>query len=225
MIAEPDLSACLRALPGASLASQGGPWARAVALRHIQQAPPGSPTGAKPEPLWPGGSSLAGARFTPKGGTPLLYLASDAVTALAEMQAVLEIGGKYTYQQHDPYGVFCVDGVLDHLLDLTSQDVRDLLELQESELLGPWKRAMVRAQKGKGPLPATQLLGQALAAIPEIAGVRYPSAKLMEDHAPGVNVAVFIDRLTGSGGTWLSIRTTDGLYEQSLPRAMSSRHP
>jgi RES domain-containing protein len=40
---------------------------------------------------WPTGSIRFGARYTPKGGPPAVYLASDPLTALKEVNAVFAI--------------------------------------------------------------------------------------------------------------------------------------
>jgi hypothetical protein len=65
-----------------------GLWSRAIGFDLLKGAPPGAPVGSSPQPLWPGGSALSGARFTPKGGFNSLYLADDPVTALHEVVSV-----------------------------------------------------------------------------------------------------------------------------------------
>jgi hypothetical protein len=65
-----------------------GPWARSIEYALLQGPPPGHLPGSPPEPLWPGGAVLSGARFTPVGSFPTLYLASDFITAQIETGSI-----------------------------------------------------------------------------------------------------------------------------------------
>jgi RES domain-containing protein len=47
--------------------------------------------GSPPQPLWPDGSALSGARYTPKGGPRTVYLASEPATVLQEVNAIFAI--------------------------------------------------------------------------------------------------------------------------------------
>lgn len=207
------------ALATLPLSTHYGPWARVVALAHLQAPPPGAAPGSLPQPLWPGGAPRTGGRFTPKAGAPAVYLASEPMTALAEVEAVFEDTGEtWHYLDHRPYGVFCVAGIVPGILDLTDPDVCAALATEEQELRGPWRRAQERALAGRGALPATQRLGQAAHASGRIGGLRYASAKVGGQHIPGTNLVVFADRLALGGTTGrLQVVTTGAVYEQRLP--------
>ena len=147
------LTDALATLP---LSPQHGPWASVVALANLQTPPPGAAPGSPPQPLWPGGAPRSGGRFTPKGGAPAVYLASEPMTALAEVEAVFEDTGEtWHYLDHRPYGVFCMNGIVPAILDLTEPVVCAALGTEEQELRGPWRRAQERALAGRGTMPAT----------------------------------------------------------------------
>jgi hypothetical protein len=99
-----------------------GLWSRAIGFDLLKGPPPGAPVGSLPQPLWPGGSALSGARFTPKGGfnSLYLYLADDPVTALHEVVSVFSprMGPPVTIKT-SPWVVAAVDGVLFNVVDLT----------------------------------------------------------------------------------------------------------
>ena len=124
MLSGPKLTRELSALPRVIL---HGPWVRAVGYHVLQGPPPGAPPGGPIQPLWPGGAALRGARFTPKGGSPSLYLASDALTALIEVQAVLLIGGRVVPLATQPWALLSVEGVLTEIIDLTEDDIQKAL--------------------------------------------------------------------------------------------------
>lgn len=196
-----------------------GPWARAVALDYLQGPPPGEPAGSPAQPLWPASAPRAGGRFTPKGTFPSVYLATDPMTALAEVEAVFEnAAGAFQYVDHRPYAVFSVDGIVPNVLDLTDGDVCSQLGLDDQELRGPWRRAQERAALGKGPLPATQRLGQVAHDSSRIGGLLFPSAKVGGAALPGINLVVFTDRLALAAGTaYLAVHTPSRLLAQRIP--------
>ena len=75
---------------------------------HLLQGPPPDSKG-RPQPLWQGGPSRDGARFTPKGEFGSIYLASEPVTALKEVAALFDDLNPIRTQ---PWVVFAVEGFL-----------------------------------------------------------------------------------------------------------------
>jgi hypothetical protein len=74
MLAQPALGAATATIP---VVNNGAIWWLAVADEYLTGPPPGAPSSSAPQPLFPGGSARFGARLTPKGGPPAVYLASD----------------------------------------------------------------------------------------------------------------------------------------------------
>ena len=206
MLSEPKLTRELSALPRVML---HGPWVRAVGYHLLQGPPPGAPPGGPIEPLWPGGASLRGARFTPKGGALSLYLASDALTALIEVQAVLLIGGRVVPLATQPWALLSVDGVLTDIIDLTNDDIQKALDTTLSELTGDWVYA-----QATGRVPPTQALGAAAVAAGNVLGLHYPSAK---NTGQGSNIAVFMNRLQAGAPSFLQVVDPHKLLAQRVP--------
>jgi hypothetical protein len=72
-----------------------------------------------PKPLFSLGAPMTGARFTPKGGAPALYLAENQVTALAE---VVQVGGHVPLTptlQPSALVVYPVEVKIQRVLDVT----------------------------------------------------------------------------------------------------------
>ncbi|HEX9754463.1 MAG TPA: RES domain-containing protein [Gemmatimonadales bacterium] len=132
--------------------SYPGPWSRAVARRHLVGPPPGSAAGSGAQPLWPGGASVSGGRFTPKGGFPCLYLAENPISALREVEVIFAgPDGTLMRVLYEPYVVFAVAGVAAEMVDLTEPGVQTDLGTNDTELRGPWLRAQSRYLTGKVP--------------------------------------------------------------------------
>lgn len=203
------------ALPSLPLTPVHGLWTRAVGYHLLHGPPPGAPPGSRPRPLWPGGASLAGARFTPRGAFGSIYLASDPVTALLEVTAVLQHSHApaFTLRTY-PWTVFAVDGVVTNILDLTDPNVWPSLGTNLQELTGDWAYGQDQHLLGRGPLPPTQLLGQAVYNGGVIAGMKYPSAKNV---GRGEGLVVFSDRLVVGGPSHLAVYDPHRLLEDRLP--------
>jgi RES domain-containing protein len=140
MLARADLVAALNSIP---LARFNGTWWRAVAHHLLKGPPPSAPAGSPPQPLWPGGSALFGARYTPKGGPPAVYLASDAGTALQEVNAVFAIpNGPSIAVPAAPYTMCQVNVVLNDVLDLSVPATEAALGTSTQELTGDWRYTM-----------------------------------------------------------------------------------
>lgn len=190
------------ALPTAKLRAVHGPWSRCVGYRHLLGPPPGA-AGGTPQPLWGGAAKLAGARFTPKGGFDSLYLASDPVTALTEVSALVALPGGPAPVFAAPLVIVSVDGVVSRVLDLTDAATLVLLGTNEQEITGAWVKV---AQ------PPTQTLAQAAYDGGSIAGILYPSAK----HPGGSNLVVFPDRLVVAPTDYLETYDPAGNLPQRL---------
>ena len=182
-----------------------GPWARSIEYALVQGPPPGSPPGSRPEPLWPGGAALSGARFTPVGSFPTLYLASDFITAQ------IETGSIFTHPllrsvtvRTDPVVTFAVDGVLTDVVDLHDSTVQSSIGTTTSELTGSWRLA--------SPAP-TQELGRAAHASGMITALKYPSSK----HADGWALAIFTERLTLNVANFVEVVDRRNRISQRLP--------
>jgi RES domain-containing protein len=182
-----------------------GPWARSMEYALLLGPPPGRPPGSPPEPLWAGGAVLSGARFTPAGSFPTLYLASDFITAQ------IETGSIFTHPllrsvtvATNPVVTFAVDGVLTDVVDLHDSNVQTNIGATTSELTGSWRLA--------SPAP-TQELGRAAYASGVITALKYPSSK----HDDGWAVAVFTERLTLNAANFVEVIDTRNRISQRLP--------
>ncbi len=201
----------LSTLPRAT--AQGAFW-RTVSNDLLRGPPPGAPPGSPPQPLWPGGAALRGARYTPLGGRGCLYLAPDAATALAEVQAVLfqGVGGPpQPGPLHNPLLVFACEVHLPAVVDLCDPEVQRALETSDAELTAPWLRAQERHRLARGPLPATQALGRAACESGEILALRYPSFRCEGAR----NLVVFTDHLAALGGR-VELHDPTGTSAQTL---------
>ena len=191
------------ALSGVKLRAVHGPWSRCVGYRHLLAPPPGGVAGSLPQPLWGGAAKIAGARFTPKGGFDSIYLASDPVTALTEVSALVALPGGPVPIRAAPLVIVSVDGVVSRVLDLTDVDTLAALGTNAQEITGTWVKVIH---------PPTQTLAQAAYDSGAIAGIQYPSAK----HPSGVNLVVFPDRLVVGPTDYLEAYDPQGLIAQRL---------
>ena len=169
-------------------------------------APPGSPPGSPPRPLWPGASKLFGQRFTPKGSFDTGYLASDAITALMEVKAVM-VGpaGPLSPASH-PWVLVSITGAVQNVLDVTDPAVQLLLGTSTSELTGAWAFS-------PAGLPPTQVLGEAAFACGRIHAIKYHSAK---NTGFGTCLAVFPTHLNPVTET-LTVVDPSGILVDRLP--------
>jgi RES domain-containing protein len=205
MHARRRLSHALRTIP---LVGLNGIWWRAVGHHLLGGPPPGAPPGSVPQPLWPGGSSRFGARYTPKGGPPALFLASDPQTALQEVNAIFAIpNGPTIALSAPPYTLCQVTVALDDVLDARARATEAALGTSTQELTGDW-----RYLAGAGGIPPTQLLGLAAHASTRIVAIVAPSSKNI---GKGSILAVFPDRL--AGGNFIEVVDPTGTLRQRLP--------
>jgi RES domain-containing protein len=190
------------ALSGLTATRITGPFSRAVGFRYMA----GSLAPAPPTPLWGIGSVRNGGRYNPRGSFEVIYLAEDAVTALAEVQSVFTSTAGVKARAN-PWVLVTVDGSL-RVLDLTADSVVARLSTSHSELTGEWR--LTQARRKEAP---TQLLGRAAYESKRFDAIRFPSSK----HSEGICVAVFPDLLDDRSGSFIEVYDTDGLLHQRIP--------
>lgn len=200
------LRAVLQTLPPKTV---HGPWARVIGLHLLKGPPPGGAAGSPPQPLWPGGAAIHGARFTPQGGFGSLYLAADPVTALHEVVSVFTPpGGPVFTLRTSPWVVITVEGVLSNIIDLTDAAIQSKLKTSVAELTGDW--AYTQSTIGRAP---TQVLGQA-AFDCGILGFQYKSATNI---GGGDSMVVFTDHLADNKPSYLQVFDEHHNLTQRLP--------
>jgi RES domain-containing protein len=205
MLARVLLDAELNAI---ALARFNGTRWRAVAHHLLNGPPPGAPPGSPPQPLWPDGSARFGARYTPKGGQPTVYLASDAMTALQEVNAIFAVpNGPTISVPAAPYTMCQVNVVLHDALDVCVPAIQAALNTSTQELTGDRRYAMAT-----GSTPPTHLLGAAAHASGRISAIRAHSSKNV---GHGAILAVFPDRLTGR--SHIELIDPTGTLKQQIP--------
>lgn len=213
MLPDAELAEILPRLPRVSL---GGPWTRILAYHLLLGPPPGASPDSPPQPLWSGGPVLRGARFSPKGAFGSIYLASDPVTALREVEAIFEAPEAPSFTlRTPPWTVFAVEGVLIDVLDLTDPLVQSQLGTSLAELTGDWRVGQSRYLLGEAPMPPTQRLGQAAyESGAEIVALRFPSARRPDR---GINLVAFAERLRPDKVGYLDVFDPNGRIRQRLP--------
>ena len=196
MLPEPELREVLLNIPLVSIA---GPWTRAIEHVHVRKQ--------FPEPLWAGSGS---SRFSPAGGFRRLYLSSDFQTALKEARAIFHVHAIRTA----PWVLITVDGFLQNILDLTSEEIWDQLGTSLSELTGNWDFAEDLYRKGSARMPPTQLLGKIAFETGRIVGLSFHAAQNPGD---GTNLVVFPDRLISGQASYLEVFDPHRILRSRLP--------
>jgi RES domain-containing protein len=161
----------------------------------------GQPTVTRlnPKLLFAGGPGRVGGRYTPIGGPDTLYLASSERAANAEWEAGLS--ALFPNVHLPPKVVFSANIVLDRVLDLSADPVRQALETNVAELSRPWK-----ARKRT----ATQELGFAVFNSGRFSALRYRSTKA----APSYCMAIFPDRLESAEN--VSVLDPKNLFKRGI---------
>lgn len=171
----------------------------AAALYGFQQ-----PGLYRPRPLYSLGAPKEGARFTPKGGAPALYLAEDQVTALHEY---LQVGTSARLAPVAGTGalvLFTVEARLTRVLDVTRPDVQEELGTSPEELQAPWR------YRRAGGVPPTHALGRAVARSRRFDAIRFQSTK-----GPGMCLVILTEALAAPA--YVRIRDPKNLLLQELP--------
>lgn len=181
MLQGDDLRLALQSIAGMERA---GVWYRAIHLEALFGFHQPRPYPAA-QPLYSLGAPVHGARFTPRGGPPSLYIAEEVETAIAEANPIARSTGCGLNALNEPTVVLAVEARLLSVIDLTSALAQARLDTELAELLGPWRRP-------PAVLPApTQILGQFIYDSRRFDGVRYPSSRRSEGHG----MVVFTDLL------------------------------
>ena len=160
-------------------------------------------------PLYPFGSPVTGARFTPVGGMASLYLAADPETAFAEANQIYTKTRKLnplTFQPPPPTVIFGVQVKVEQVVDLTDTSIQSALQTSANEIKRHWRRSA-----GSG-LPPTQQLGQAAFDCGTIQALRYASAQ----RPGGICYAIFTERLTGNT-SFVEVYDPDNNLLERLP--------
>ena len=105
------------------------------------------------------GSLKRGGRFNPKGLLEALYLSESPITALQEVEAIMQTSAKLMGLKVGPKTLLSVEYSLQKLLDLTDSNIQAALQTSTEELTAPW----LLKQTGASFAP-TQQLGLAVAA-------------------------------------------------------------
>jgi RES domain-containing protein len=204
MLPEKQLAVALGKIAGVPM---HGPFSRAVALQYLFPKPAPAPR-MKAQPLWGIGSKLYGGRYTPKNYFETVYVATDMVTALAEVTAIVtgHAGPPFTLVT-GPWVVVAIHGTLSSVLDLTVPTTVHALGSNYQELTGAW-----RYNPGQIGEPPTHVLGRVSHKSKRFDGICFPSSK---NPPHGTCVAVFPDRLKGPA--YLEIYDPQKNIAQRLP--------
>src|ERR687883_634413 len=132
------------------------------------------------------GALRTGERYNVRGRFEALYLASSPVTALQEVEALVETADGLRGVKGPPRILLSVEHRLQLVVDLTDARVQGALGTTPDELCAPW-----RPLNAAGQVAPTQLLGEVIRDDGRIDALRVPSAR---DPSTD-NLVVFPDRL------------------------------
>lgn len=162
-------------------------------------------SGYVPRPLHDLGPPLAGARFTPKGGAPALYVAEDYDTAVRES---LQLGFPVRLLPRKGWKsalvLFTIDVNLQVVLDVTDPAVRTLPGTTPAELGSAWRH------RRRGGVAPTHALGRALASVGRFQALRFPSTK-------GTGWCLMILTAAIAAPAYVRIFDPDGRLVERLP--------
>ncbi len=157
-------------------------------------------------------------RFTPKAPPAAaingLYLATDEMTTMAEVAGVLRPPGSPVAIVFKPLVLMSVLGVLTNLVDTTDPLVQAALGTNQQELTGNWAQAQAEYLAATGPMPPTQVLGQAAFNAGGIVGLIYESTKSATN---GQGILVLTDRLAAAGSYVELYNEPGGKLQQRIP--------
>jgi RES domain-containing protein len=201
----PDiLAAVLSTIPAVPI---NGTYHRSVANASLYQGR------RKPKYLYALGSGREGARYTPKGGPPCLYVSAEPITTLSEAAGIassLVLAGIAIPQ---PMSAFSMKVDLHQgLLDLTDASVLTQLGTDLGELDGPWEQQALNGE----PVP-TQILSIAAHASSRFQGIRFYSH---ED--PGkINIVIWTETVKAPSAVAI-VDSSDTVTER-IPRLRKKR--
>lgn len=231
MLTEAELRDALQKISPVAIS---GPFSRFVPFRHLVSArregfvpsprakPPrvsperklllalwGEDPSPTPKPLWGVGSLENGGRYNFAKKFEVVYLAEDAITALAENELMLRhASARIVRIKGAPLVHISVEGTLVSVLDLTLTHTQELLSTNMQELTGEWRAIQVDGQEAP-----TQVLGRVAFESERFDAIRFPSSK----NPGGVCVAVFAERLTADGRAFIAVYDPDDNLAQRIP--------
>ncbi len=191
MLPRGELVAAITALPTASFADVAF---RLILARYATTA------------LSSIGSYRSGGRFNGPGRFEALYLASSPVTALQEVEALVQTAKGLRGVKGPPRILLSVECRLQAVLDISAPEVWQTLGTSLDELCAPW-----RPINAAGELAPTQLLGEVIHEHPLIEALRVVSAL----DRSATNLVVFPDRLLPS--SLVHVFDDSGLINAHLP--------
>lgn len=130
------------------------------------------------------GSLKFGGRYNPPQTFEALYLASNPVTALVEVNAVVQTASGLLGVKGPPRILLSVDYRLNAILDLNDLNIQSALATSLPELIAPW-----RPINAQGQIAPPQMLGAAVYGLQSIEALKVPSAR---DQAPTTSLSLQI---------------------------------
>lgn len=152
------------------------------------------------------GSLKFGGRYNPPQTFEALYLASNPVAALQEVNAVIQTESGLLGVKGPPRILLSVDYKLQAILDVCNPNTQSVLEINLAELIAPW-----RPVNAQGRLALTQILGTAVDDLQSIEALKVPSARDLNTH----NVVIFVDRLRSDSS--LRVYDDSGIINAQIP--------
>lgn len=132
------------------------------------------------------GSMLADNRYTRKDRFPALYTSHEPYLSILEVTQSPSFQGAFPGAAAVAHITFSVRANMGDVLDLTVEEIRQIIGTNLQELTGDWKRMNL-----DGLDAPTQILGQAAFDSGRISAIRYPS-KIAPDKA---NLVIFKERI------------------------------
>lgn len=118
------------------------------------------------------GSLKFGGRYNPPQTFKALYLASNPVTDLQEVNALVQTASGLLGVKGPPRILLSVDYKLNAILDINNLDIQSALETSLPEIIEPW-----RPINAQGIVAPTQRLGAAVYGLQSIEALKVPSAR------------------------------------------------
>jgi RES domain-containing protein len=152
------------------------------------------------------GSLKFGGIYNPPQTFEALYLASNPIVALQEVNAVVQTETELLGVKGPPRILLSVDYQLQTILDICHPDNQSVLETNLSELIAPW-----RPLNAEGIMAPTQMLGTAAYNLQSIEALKVPSARDPNTY----NLVVFFNRLWANSS--LRVYDDSGIIDAKLP--------
>ena len=152
------------------------------------------------------GSLKFGGRYNPPQTFEALYLASNPITALQEVNAVVQTDSRLLGVKGPPRILLSVDYELQAILNICNPKNQSVLDTSLSELITPW-----RSINAQGIVAQTQILGTAAYDFQGIEALKVPSARDPNTY----NLVVFVDRLSANSS--LRVYDDSGIIDAQLP--------